>query len=83
MAPDELNGASALCVSAPFVLSNHPHGARTLVFVLAPDFVRRLYDDPAGVEIDARRDTLGERKKQGFAALSRARSRGRRRRRSS
>src|SRR5579872_6609942 len=42
---------------------------RTLIFGL--ELARRLDDDPSGVEIDAGRDPLGERQKQGFAALNR------------
>ena len=61
MAPDELNGASALCVSAPFVLSNRPCAPVVLVLVL--DFAGRLDDDPASVEIDARGDGFGEGEK--------------------
>src|SRR5690348_1516751 len=35
------------------------------------DFARRQDDDPPGGEIDRRRDLLGERQEQGFAAVRR------------
>src|SRR5579863_7620721 len=61
--------ARAPCVYPPRSSLATTHARRTLVFAL--DFARRLYDDATGVEIDARRDALGERQKQRFAALSR------------
>ena len=64
-APDEVCAAS--CVSAPRALSNRP--VRFQAGRPRPREAVRY--DPSGVEIDALRDALGERQKQGFASVDR------------
>src|ERR1700722_7188314 len=66
-APDELNGASAFVYPPPLPLAT-PRWLQRLVVL---DFARGFDDNPPGSEIDARRNTFGKRKKQGFPSVGR------------